>query len=193
MNSPYPSLRMNSTLAWPMSRPLAASRMLPQASGEHPVRRPSLQHRFHHQEGVGHLGPAQHEHAGPLGLLHQLGDDAVFLFEQPPHAAGQQLFKPAQAGLVPVGGGEGVAHVQIPQRRQLAHHLGLGLLGVGQLQVLFKQGLLLGAKAHVVQQQRFPVLQFRMACRARGPHTSSTHFTSRPSSWVSTWAWGLVV
>ena len=120
---------------------------------------PLLQDAGHHQKGVGHLGPAQHEDAGPLRPLHQAGDDAVLLLEQPSHGGGQHLLKAAQGGLVPVGGGEGVAHVQVRQRRQLAHQQGLGLLLVGQLQALLKQGLLLRQKAHIVQQEDLPVPQ----------------------------------
>ena len=96
-----------------------------QAAGKHPIRRAAAQDGFHHQKSVRHLGSAQHKHAGPLRTLHQMGDDAVFLFKQPAHIAGQQLFKPAQGGLIPVRGGKRVAYVQIRQRGQLADHLRL--------------------------------------------------------------------
>ena len=60
------------------------------------------------------------------------------------------LLKAAQAGLVPMGGGEGIAHVQVRQGRQLFYQEGFGLLPMGQAELHFKKGLLLRHKADIV-------------------------------------------
>ena len=129
------------------------------AAGENLVRRAPFQDGFHHQEGVGNLCPAQHEHAGPVRVLHDLRDGAELLFEEPSHTGGQDLLEAAEAGLVPVGGGEGVADVEVRQGGQLLHQQGFRLLLVGQAELHFEEGLLLGHEADVVQKEDFAVFQ----------------------------------
>ena len=58
-----------------------------------------------------------------------------------------------------MGGSKGVTHIEVCQRSEFFHHLGLGLLNVAQAQLLFKEGLLLRHKTDVVQQQDFPFPQ----------------------------------
>ncbi len=90
-----------------------------QSAGQDTVRHATLQNSFHHQESVRDLCSAQDEHAGPDRLLHDLRHGAEFLLEQPPHVRGQDLLEAAEAGLIPVGGGEGVADIQVRQGGQL--------------------------------------------------------------------------
>ena len=54
---------------------------------------------------------------------------------------------------------ESVADVEIRQGGQLLHQQGFRLLLVGQSQLLFEEGLLLGDKADVVQQKDLSVLE----------------------------------
>ncbi|MPM95409.1 hypothetical protein SDC9_142563 [bioreactor metagenome] len=49
--------------------------------------------------------------------------------------------------------GERVAYIQISQRRELLNDLRKRLLLVVQGELEFEQGLLFGAKSHIVQQQ----------------------------------------
>ncbi len=56
-----------------------------------------------------------------------------------------------------MGGGEGVADVQVGERRQLAHHQRLRLLLGGELELPLEERELLGDEAHVVEQQHLAV------------------------------------
>ena len=58
-----------------------------------------------------------------------------------------------------MGRREGIADVEVRQRGQLLHQQGFRLLLMGQSQLLFEEGLLLGDEADVVQQQDFSVLE----------------------------------
>ena len=58
-----------------------------------------------------------------------------------------------------MGGGEGVADVEICQRRELFHKQRLGLLFVGELQLHLEERLLFRDVADVVQEENLAVLQ----------------------------------
>ena len=58
-----------------------------------------------------------------------------------------------------MGGGEGVADVEVRQGGQLLHQQGFRLLLVGQAELHFEEGLLLGHEADVVQEEDFAVFQ----------------------------------
>ena len=130
-----------------------------QAAGEDLIGNAPLQHGLHHGERIGDLGAAQNEHTRTLRLLHNLGNSAVFLFKQAAHGAGQNLLETAEAGLIPVGRGKGVADIQVSQRSQLFHQQCLSLLFVGQLQLPLEEGLFFSNIAHIVQQQDLAILQ----------------------------------
>ena len=115
--------RMNSMDGAPMSTPLGGEHDVGhQAGGEHRVDDAVRQGGGHHREGLLDLGAAEHEDAGPRRLLAQAREVRVLLLEEPAHGRRQQLLEADQRGLRAVRGGEGVADVEVGERRQLAHH-----------------------------------------------------------------------
>ena len=119
----------------------------------------AAEHGLHHQERIRNFRAAQHEHTRLFRRSHQLRNDAVFFFKQPPHRRRQHLLKAAQARLVAVRGSKCVADIIVCQRRQLLHKQRFSLLLMRELQLHLEERLLLGNIAHVVQQQNFSVLE----------------------------------
>ena len=74
------------------------------------------------------LVPPSTKTHGPGRLLAQAREVGVLLLEEPAHGRRQQLLEADQRGLRAVRGGEGVADVEVGERRQLAHHQRLRLV-----------------------------------------------------------------
>ena len=177
----------------PMSTPAGGQHDVGhQAGGEHRVDDAVAQRRGHHREGLLDLGAAEDEDAGPRRLLAQAREVLVLPLEEAAHGRRQQLLEADQGGLRAVRRGEGVADVEVGERRQLAHHERLRLLLRRQLELRLEERELLAQKRTLSSSRISPSASAATASRAAGPQTSSMKPTGRPISSLRTAACGSV-
>ena len=138
-----------------------------QAAGQHRVDDAVAQGGGHHRERLLDLGAAEHEHARPRRLLAEVAQGRVLPLEQPAHGRRQQLLEAHQCGLRAVDGRERVAHVQVGERRQLAHEERLGLVFGREVELGLEERQLFADEAHVVEQQHLAVGEGLDGARAR--------------------------
>ena len=99
-----------------------------------------------HGQLVGDLGPAEHGHVGPGGVLEQATEDLDLAFEQQARVAGQAGRDAADRGVATVAGPEGVVDVDVGHGRQ----------GVGEAVLV---GLLAGIEPQVLEQHDLAVAE----------------------------------
>ena len=129
-----------------------------------------LQEPLHDADLVGDLGAAEHHAEGAGGIVADGGQLPDLALEQQARVGGKQVRHSLGGGVGPMGGAEGVVHVQIGERRQPP----------GQLRVVARLARL---EAAVLEHQHVARARAVEPCaRPPGPTTAGASATSEPSN-----------